>query len=146
MDSGAKEIDAERTAMYFQVALDSKILREKEDAKFADPDERQERYLRQFKYPASSILSRPNVSAHLKSLGERDPLTLAKIELELQPEHILKDCLTLPDLQECQVLSEEMPLLYPEWDLPPLDFEMVLDRDPFSGQPGQWREVLGLGS
>ncbi|OQV16164.1 Helicase SKI2W [Hypsibius exemplaris] len=129
----------ETMARHFDVALDAKRNREEEESQWMDPD--RQPYFRQFATPTSSILSAPGLPTQLKELAAKDPQTWAKIELQLQPENLLRECLTLPDLQQCKLLDGEMPMLLPEWDLPPLDFEMSLDRDPFSGRPGEWHEV-----
>lgn len=98
-------------------------------------------YLREGKIPNRTLF---DYSRDEKGSLDGRRLALARAELEIQPEVLLKDLLTLPDLQQFTPLQPDPEPLETEWKLAPLDFELVLDRDPFRNSSGGWREVNGI--
>lgn len=82
-----------------------------------------------------------SVGKMMQSIKRLNDHQLASVEAEVQPEEILKDYLFLPDLQQIDLMNTDVPPLVCEWQIPCLDFDLVLERDPFSLNPGIWREV-----
>ncbi|XP_055345484.1 SKI2 subunit of superkiller complex protein-like [Paramacrobiotus metropolitanus] len=124
------------------------------DAEFSpDPPALQLPYLGQSRIPDISLLQlRQHVPAASSSdteevlrirqhIQQMDATTLARLEARLQPEEIMREYLTLPQLQQATVLEDEPPDVHHAWSYPPLDFEMVLERDPFNRNPAAWREI-----
>ena len=98
-------------------------------------------YLRDGKLPNHTLFDycQNEQEENIPSTGQQ--LALCRAELEIQPEVILRNLLTLPDMQQFIPLQADTEPLDIEWRLAPLDFELVLDRDPFTNTSGGWREV-----
>ncbi|GAU90787.1 hypothetical protein RvY_03157 [Ramazzottius varieornatus] len=91
-------------------------------------------YLREVKVPNHVLL---DYLHHGKASLDGRRVALARAELEIQPEVLLKDLLTLPDLQHFSPLQPDPEPLETEWKLAPPHFELVLDRGPFTNRLGR---------